>query len=97
MPSSHKVWCKAHHTYDHLLFLHLSVRSEVIEPGGKKVVGLAYPITLIGYYFAIAVDIVVSTIDLYKSCISLDAIYIVVKFAVLIHDSVLDLGIIPED
>ena len=80
-----------------LLSLHLSVRSKVIESGGKKVVGLAYPITLIGYYFARTVDIVVSTIDLYKSCISPDTVYIVVKLAVLIHDSVLDLGIIPED
>lgn len=80
-----------------LLSLHLSVLSEVIEPGGKKVVGLAYPITLIGYYFARTVDIVVIATDLYKSRISLDTVYIVVKFAVLIHDAVLDLGIIPED
>lgn len=85
------------HTPYHLLFNHLSVRTKVVERSGKKVVGLAYPITLIGYYFAIAIDIVVSTIDLYKSCISLDTVYIVVKLTVLSDDTVLLPGLISED
>lgn len=85
------------HTTYHLLFNHLSVRTKVVERSGQKVVCLAYPITLIGYYFAIAIDIVVSTIDLYKSCISLDTVYIVVKFAVFLYDSVLLPGLISED
>lgn len=80
-----------------LLSHHLSVRSEVIEPGGKKVVSLTDPITLVGNNLAGTVYIVVIAVYLYKSRIGLDTIYIVVKFAVLIHDSVLDLGLISED
>ena len=80
-----------------LLSLHLSVRSEVIEPDGKKVVSLTDPITLVGNNLAGTVYIVVIAVYLYKSRIGLDTIYIVVKFAVLIHDSVLDLGLISED
>lgn len=85
------------HTPYHLLFNHLSVRTKVVERSGQKVVGLAYPITLIGYYFAIAIDIVVSTIDLDQASIGLDTIDIVIKLAVLADDAVLLPGLISED
>ncbi len=80
-----------------LLSLHLSVRSEVIEPGRKKVVSLADPITLVGNNLAGTVYIVVIAVYLYKSRIGLDTVYIVVKFAVFLYNSVLLPGLISED
>ena len=80
-----------------LLSLHLSVRSEVIEPGGKKVVSLADPITLVGNNLAGTVYIVVIAVYLYKSRIGLDIVYIVVKLTVFLYNSVLLPGLISED
>mgnify|MGYP000714269239 CR=1 FL=1 len=80
-----------------LLSHHLTVRAEVVERGRQKVVSLTDPITLVGNNLAGTVYIVVIAIDLYKSRIGLDTVYIVVKLTVFLYDSVLLPGLISED
>ena len=87
-----------HHTqWVFWLFDHLTVRAEVVERGRQQIVSLTDPITLVGNNLAVAVHIVVIAVDLYKSRIGLDTVYIVVKLTVFLYDSVLLPGLISED
>ena len=72
---------------------HFTFRIKVVECSGEQIVGLGHPVTLIGDDLAVAVHIVVVTIDLNQTSIGLDTIDIVIQLAVLADDTVLHFGI----
>ena len=72
---------------------HLAFCVKVVECSGEQIIGLGHPVALIGDDLAVAVHIVVITIDLNQAGVGLDTIDIVIQLAVLADDAVLHFGI----
>ena len=68
---------------------HLAVRAEVIEACRKKAVGAVHPVVRRRDHLAGAVDVVVISVDLDQACVGRDAINIVPKFSIDLHDTII--------